>query len=124
MNKHGCEAAVAEKCRKWAAEVATVPVAEQEGSPGAAEREAIGEPERVGGLSTGEAGGRGCRPVAAVERCELAAGRSLGLETENAAAGGAGGAGGGEAGAGAVTGAQNGVEPSCPWRDLRTSLGC
>lgn len=98
----------------------------QEGSPGAAEWEAIAEPERVGGLSTGEAGGCGCLPVVAVVGCEPAAGRSLELETENAAAaaGVGGGAGDGEVGAGVVTEEQNGVEPLCPRRDLRASRGC
>lgn len=88
-----------------------VPVAEQEVSPGAAEGEAIGEPECVGHLSTGEAGGFGCLPVVVVG-CELAAGRSLQLETVSAAA--AGGGGDAEADAAAVTGAQNGGEPLCP----------
>lgn len=100
---------------------AVIPAVEQEVSPGAAEWEGIGEPEGVGGLSTGEAGGRECLPIVAVVGRELAAGRSLELET---AAGGAGGAAGGEGGAGFVTGALNGAEPLCPWRDLRTSQGC
>lgn len=74
-------------------------------SSGAAEGE-IGEPERVGHLS---AGGCGHLPIVVVG-CELAAGRSLELETVNAAAGG----GDGKADAGTVTGAQNGVGPLCP----------
>lgn len=98
-----------------------IPVVEQEASPGAAEWEAIGEPERVGGLSTGEAGGCGCLPVVAGVGCELAAGRSLELETESAAAAGGGG---GEVGAGVVPEVQNGGEPLCPWDDLRMSQGC
>lgn len=111
------------ECRKWAAGLAIIPVVEQEGSPGAAEWEAIGEPERVGGLSTGEAGGCGCLPVVAVVGCELAVGRSLELETENAGVVVGGGDDGG-VGAGVVTGVQNGVEPLCPWRDPQTSQGC
>lgn len=83
-------------------------------SPGAAAGEAIGEPERAGHLSTGEAGGFGCLPVVAVG-CELAAGRSLRLETASAAAAAAAAGGGdAEADAAAVTGAQNDGEPSCP----------
>lgn len=86
-----------------------VPAAEQEVSSGAAAGEEIGEPECVGHLSTGGAGGCGRLPIVVVG-CELAAGRSLALETANAAAGG----GDGEADAGTVTGAQNGVGPLCP----------
>lgn len=85
-----------------------VPAVDQEVSSGAAEGE-IGEPECVGHLSTGEAGGCGRLPVVVVG-CELAAGKSLELETANAAAGG----GDGEADAGTVPGAQNGVGPLCP----------
>lgn len=126
-----CDSPVAE-CRKNRAggELGTIPGGEgREGSPGAAEWEAIGEPESVGGLWTGEAGGCGSPPLVAVVGWDLAAGKSLELETENAAAAGVvvvagGGGGGGEAGAGVATGAQNGGGPLCPWRDLRRSPGC
>lgn len=110
-----------------AAELGIIPGEGQEVSPGAAEWEAIGEPDRVGGLSTGEAGGCGSPPLVAVVGWDLAAGKSLELETENAAGAvvvGGGGGGDGEVGAGAATGAQNGGGPLCPWRDLRASRGC